>query len=49
MLITLGLALGASWEAVRDNLEHLNRALGVLAAVTAVGLGVWLWRSLRRK
>lgn len=49
MLITLGLALGASWEAVRDNLEHLNRALGALAAVAAVGLGAWLWRSLRRK
>lgn len=49
MLITLGTALGASWEAVRDNLEHLNRALGVMAGITAVGLGAWLWRSLRRK
>jgi membrane protein DedA with SNARE-associated domain len=49
MLITLGLALGASWEAVRHNLDVLNHVLGAVAAVTTIGLGVALWRALRRR
>jgi membrane protein DedA with SNARE-associated domain len=47
MLITVGLALGASWEAVRHGLDVLNHVLGAVALATTVALAVALWRALR--
>lgn len=47
LLIGFGLTLGASWEAVKHNLEHLNTALGATAAVTAVALAIVIWRATR--
>ncbi|MCL4822011.1 MAG: DedA family protein [Vicinamibacteria bacterium] len=47
MLITVGLALGASWDAVRHQLDVLNHVLSVVAVVTSVALAAALWRALR--
>jgi membrane protein DedA with SNARE-associated domain len=42
-----GFALAANWMAVKAVVGDANRALGSLAAVAAVVIGVWLWRRSR--
>ena len=42
-----GFALAANWMAVKAVVGDANRALGILAAVAAVVIGVWLWRRSR--
>ena len=42
-----GFALAANWMAVKAVVGDANRALGGLAAVAAVVIGVWLWRRSR--
>lgn len=47
-LVFLGARLGHSWQAVERLLAGLNRTLGVIAAIAAVSLLVWLLRRRRR-
>jgi membrane protein DedA with SNARE-associated domain len=42
-----GYALAANWTAVKTLVGDANRALGILAAVATVVIGVWLWRRSR--
>jgi membrane protein DedA with SNARE-associated domain len=47
LLIAAGLALGESWEAVRDNVGRANQALGVTAVVATLLFALYVWRRLR--
>ncbi len=47
-LTWLGSRLGQNWTAVEGLLRGLNRTMGVLASIAAIGLAVWLVRRHRR-
>jgi membrane protein DedA with SNARE-associated domain len=49
LIVGAATSLGLSWPAVRAFLERFNAALGVVAAVTTLALGFWLWRKIRPK
>jgi hypothetical protein len=44
-----GLALGRSWEAVKQIVARANSALGLLAAVATVLLVLHFWRAIRSR
>lgn len=48
-LTFLGARLGRSWSSVERLVQGLNRTMGVLAAVAAIALAVWLVRRARQK
>jgi membrane protein DedA with SNARE-associated domain len=48
-LIVAGLALGRSWEAVKQIVARANSALGLLAAVATVLLVLHFWRAIRSR
>lgn len=47
LLIAAGLALGESWEAVRENVGRANQALGITAVVATLLFALYVWRRLR--
>jgi membrane protein DedA with SNARE-associated domain len=48
-LASAGYTLADNWARARTFVEGANRALGVLAVVVTVVLGLWLWRRSRTK
>lgn len=46
-LVAVGAALGRNWEAAERLLSSTNRVLGIVGLVTAVLVGVWIWRRRR--
>jgi membrane protein DedA with SNARE-associated domain len=49
LLIVAGLALGRSWEAVKQIVSRANSALGLLAVVATVLLALHFWRVMRAR
>jgi len=47
-LVGAGVVLGDNWSAVQSLVENVNQGLGVLAAIFAVAVAVWLRRRSRR-
>lgn len=47
-LVFLGARLGQNWELVERLLSGLNRTLGAIAAIGALGLAYWWWKRRRR-
>ena len=47
-LVFLGARLGENWELVERFLSGLNRTLGAVAAIGALGLAYWWWKRRRR-
>ena len=45
----LGTVLGAQWERIAAILASVNRVLGVVALVVAVGWGTWVYLRARRR
>ena len=48
-LTFLGARLGQNWTALESLLHGINRTLGIIAALAAVGVGVWLIRRHRQR
>jgi membrane-associated protein len=48
-LVAVGAALGRNWDAAERLLSSTNRVLGIVGLVTAVLVGVWIWRRRRAK
>jgi membrane-associated protein len=46
-LVAVGAALGRNWDAAQRLLNSTNRVLGILGLVTAVLVGIWIWRRRR--
>lgn len=46
-LVTAGAALGRNWDAAQRLLNSTNRILGIVGLVTAILIGVWIWRRRR--
>lgn len=46
-LVTAGAALGRNWDAAQRLLNGTNRILGIVGLVTAILIGVWIWRRRR--
>jgi membrane-associated protein len=46
-LVALGATLGRNWDAAERLLASTNRVLGIIGLVTAVLVGVWIWRRRR--
>jgi membrane-associated protein len=49
ILIVIGTAVGANWDAAHRFVDDLNRALGVAAALVTLGGVWWLWKRRRAK
>ena len=47
LIVYLGATAGENWEQIRAAVEAFSRWLAVAAAVLAVLVGVWWWRSCR--
>jgi membrane protein DedA with SNARE-associated domain len=47
-LIVAGTALGREWSRVREVVERVSGAMGVLGLIVTALVGVWLWRQRRR-
>lgn len=46
-LVAAGAALGRNWDAAQKLLASTNRILGIIGLVTAVAVGVWIWKKRR--
>jgi membrane protein DedA with SNARE-associated domain len=46
-LVAAGAALGRNWDAAQRLLNSTNRILGIIGLVTAILIGVWIWRRRR--
>ena len=46
-LVAVGAALGRNWDAAQRLLTSTNRILGIVGLVTAVLVGIWIWRRRR--
>lgn len=49
VLISIGTAVGANWEAARRFVDDLNRVLGVIALLLTLAGAWWLWKRRRAK
>ena len=48
-IILVGSFLGAQWERILDVLEDVNRTMGIVTLVLAIGGFAWYWRARRRR
>jgi membrane protein DedA with SNARE-associated domain len=46
-LVAAGAALGRNWEAAQRLLNSTNRILGIIGLVSAILIGIWIWRRRR--
>jgi len=49
LLIGAGTALGLQWAMVRELIERVTQALGVIGLVAFVAVVLWLWRVSRKR